>query len=64
MPGQLLGNANGGMTVYYSQPSNGKKVTAFKKVAPNTGSDTYLKPDSYMLGFSHDCWRRDDAHFQ
>jgi len=30
-PGQLLGNANGGMTVYYLQPNNGAKVTAFKK---------------------------------
>ncbi|KAF9529652.1 hypothetical protein CPB83DRAFT_926527 [Crepidotus variabilis] len=31
LPGQLLGNANGGMTVYYSQPSNGGKVTSFPK---------------------------------
>ncbi|KAF9002883.1 hypothetical protein BDQ17DRAFT_1242531 [Cyathus striatus] len=31
LPGQLLGNANGGMTVYYIQPGNGAKVTAFKK---------------------------------
>ncbi|KAL0950420.1 hypothetical protein HGRIS_010373 [Hohenbuehelia grisea] len=31
LPGQLLGNANGGMTVYYLQPGNGQKVTAFKK---------------------------------
>jgi len=32
LPGQLLGNVNGGMTVYYVQPDGGKKVTAFKKV--------------------------------
>jgi len=32
LPGQLLGNSNGGMTVYYIQPGNGQKVTAFKKV--------------------------------
>jgi hypothetical protein len=31
MPGQYLGNPNGGMTVYYIQPPSGT-VTAFKKV--------------------------------
>jgi hypothetical protein len=31
IPEQLIGPANGGITVYYSQPSNGAKVTAFKK---------------------------------
>lgn len=30
LPGQLLGNPNGGMTVYYIQPPSGS-VTAFKK---------------------------------
>ncbi|TEB24676.1 hypothetical protein FA13DRAFT_1292984 [Coprinellus micaceus] len=30
-PGELLGAANGGMTLYYMQPTNGGKVTSFKK---------------------------------
>ncbi|KAJ3508992.1 hypothetical protein NLJ89_g5458 [Agrocybe chaxingu] len=31
MPGQYLGNPNGGMSIYYIQPTNGQRVTAFKK---------------------------------
>ncbi|KAF6758264.1 hypothetical protein DFP72DRAFT_808158 [Ephemerocybe angulata] len=30
-PGELLGAANGGMTLYYMQPNGGGKVTSFKK---------------------------------
>lgn len=32
IPEQMIGPANGGITVYYSQPQGGGKVTAFKKV--------------------------------
>ncbi|CAA7258583.1 unnamed protein product [Cyclocybe aegerita] len=35
MPGQYLGNPNGGMSIYYIQPTNGQHVTAFKKVIPS-----------------------------
>jgi hypothetical protein len=34
MANQFTGSPSGGMTVYYIQPSNNQKVTAFPKVKP------------------------------
>lgn len=63
MPGQYLGNPNGGMVIYYIQPPTGK-VTAFKKVCRDLS--TYLSlgfPNITGSGLPHDRRGRNDPHF-
>ena len=55
MANQFTGSPNGGMTVYYIQPSNNQRVTSFPKVQ-------YLSPEpvefklNCVTGFPYDRW--------
>ena len=59
-PNALLGNLQGGMTIYYLQQdfnSNGKtKITAFKPVRFESSGESLSTTLTTLSGLPHDCW--------
>ena len=60
MANQFTGSPNGGMTVYYIQPSNNQKVTSFPKVRFYFRNPRLLLLTMFCSGLPHDRWRPHD----
>jgi hypothetical protein len=56
MANQFTGSPNGGMTVYYIQPSNNQKVTSFPKVQYLSSIGLVEIKLNYVTGFPYDRW--------
>lgn len=55
------GLQDGGMTVYYFQPPNNAKTTAFGKVSGHPIWEMGVDLNVFIAGVPHDRWQSDEA---